>query len=590
MLFPKVAKLRIELVEDVDVETDGVVTASGGKDVNLGSEGIIRIDQVLAGEPGNMDGKVRVKVQTALTNDRTDTLDPVNIRSGDLILEAEDQSIGSQSAPLLIDLASGASLIARADHDIYIRGYQCDLSIQEVFANDYVDLRADGSILDAFEDDSTTAGWNINTHRVYLEAGTGTDTQGSIGSGSNFLEIVLHGEAIPAFADQDIYLHEIAGDMYVDEVKSNYGSVGLKAAASILDGEEGSTGNPLVDVYGNNIILVAEYGTIGASGDDLDIDSSFFAPGTLTSSSEFNTYIIEPLGDLRLRTVQTNAGIAFIAAMDPASGRILNGYPGGQNVISGKTYLFASQDIGEADNPITTEVGNIEGKSTAGSTWVKNTGPLTVGGVVDSSDPGMLGGGSATVTATSPLTVEENMIYPNKIILAAGDSLDEGDNLLILSGKTVRSINSSVELRAGDNLIIEEGATVQAAATVKLFGDYSDADPDLGIGATIDPRGQIIASSVEIFGVIDNDFIDVSHLSVDATVSGGDGSDTLTAPDGDSIWEITGPNSGNLSNQGRIWIFDSVENLTSGNGDDTFYFRGQGSVSGIVDGGAGFDL
>ncbi|MEJ2723028.1 MAG: hypothetical protein P8175_00020 [Deltaproteobacteria bacterium] len=587
IIFPKVAKLRIELVEDVDVETDGVVTASGGSDVNLGSEGIIRIDQVLAGEPGEMDGKVRLKVQEALTNDRTDDLDPVNIRSGDLILEAEEESIGSASAALLLDLASGASLIARANHDIYLRGYQCDLSIQEVFANDFVDLRADGSILDALDDDSTTAAWNINAHSVYLEAGTGADTEGSIGSATNYLEVDLHGSALPAFADQDIYLHDIAGDMYVDEVISFYGSVGLKAAASILDIDEGIPGNPLVDVYGNNITLVAEYGTIGASGDDLDIDSSFYDPGTLTSSSEFNTYLIEPLGDLSLYTVQTNAGTAFIAA--PA-GRILNGNPGGHNVISGKTYLFAAQDIGEVGNPITTEVGNIEGKSTAGSTWVTNTGPLTVGGVVDSSDPGMLGGGSAIITATSPITVEEDLVFPNEIILTAGDSPDAGDDLVVVSGKRVQS--EYVELRAGDNLIIEEDAVIEATA-LKLFGDYGNADPE--VGSTIDPRGEIIATSVEILGEADGDVFALGNLSAPASVTGGGGTDELIGPDEPggpdgliNSWEILGPNSGNLNEM--FIIFSEVESLTGGSGDDTFYFRGPGSVDGVVDGGAGFDI
>jgi len=155
---------------------------------------------------------------------------------------------------------------------------------------------------------------------------------------------------------------------------------------------------------------------------------------------------------------------------------------------------------------------------------------------------------------------------------------------------TLSASTGSVVLRAGDNLFIEEGAIIRAATTVELFGDYSDADPDLGIGATIDPRGEITAMSVEIYGGADGDVIDLRHLSVGATVSGGGGGDTLIGPDGDSIWEITGPNSGTLINQDRIWIFDSVETLISGDGNDIFYFRGQGSVDGLVDGGSGFDI
>src|SRR3974377_1531709 len=125
------------------------------------------------------------------------------------------------------------------------------------------------------------------------------------------------------------------------------------------------------------------------------------------------------------------------------------------------------------------------------------------------------------------------------------------------SGKKVQSKNSYVELRAGDNLIIEEGATVQAATILRLFGDYGNADS--GVGATIAPRGQIIATAVEIFGGTDDDVFDLRSLSVPATVYGGGGSDTLIGPDGDNIWEITGPNSGNLN--GKFISFNDVESL-----------------------------
>jgi len=78
-------------------------------------------------------------------------------------------------------------------------------------------------------------------------------------------------------------------------------------------------GKPAGGRFGNNITLAAEYGTIGAPGDDIDIDSAHSAAGTLTSYSEFNTYIIEPLGDLSLSTVETNAGTASSPFLRAAS-------------------------------------------------------------------------------------------------------------------------------------------------------------------------------------------------------------------------------------------------------------------------------
>jgi Ca2+-binding RTX toxin-like protein len=568
------ALVRIEPKEDVDVEAEGVVTAEAGEDVNLGSEETVNIDQVLAGDPATRDGEVRLKVQQALINDRTDAQDPVNIRSGDLILEAEEQSIGSETAPLLIDLATGGSLIARANHNIYIHGHDCDLNIKEVFANDFVDLRADGSILDALNDDSTIAAWDINTHTVYLEAGD------SIGADTGYLEIDLDASGkLNAVADQDIYLHQIVADMHVDMVRSSFGDVGLKAAGSILELDDTIESNP--SVIGNSIILVAEYGAIGAPlGDHMDINSAYSGAGTLTSSSEFNTYIREPVGDLWLGTVETKAGTAFITVPD---GRILNGNNGGTNVLSGMTYLFASEDIGEEGNPITTEVGNIEGQSTTGSTWIMNSGALTVGGVVDSPDPCLFGGGSVNITASSPLMVTEDIIFDSDITLKAADSAESGDDLTVVSDVKVITSDGTITLEGGDRITLQEGSIVQATEEVYLRGDSGNSDPE---GALIEPFGTISGSSVELFGDSDDDVFDLRKLAVPASVSGGRGSDTLIGPDGDNIWEIDDPNSGNLN---EFFTFESVENLTSGDGNDTFYFLGDGYVDGIVDGGDGFD-
>jgi len=271
-------------------------------------------------------------------------------------------------------------------------------------------------------------------------------------------------------------------------------------------------------------------------------------------------------------------------------------------------WLFASDDIGEDGNYITTEVGNIESWSVSGSTWVLNKGTLGVGGVPETpGGAGMQSGESIYLGAESPVTVKEDMISgvggvaPGEIVIVAiddnvdtdvdgtGTPLDESDDadfLRVKSGITIQSTDSYVWLLAGDDLIIEEGATIQAATTVELFGDYGNAD--LGIGATIAPRGEIIATSVEIYGEGDDDVFDLRNLSVPATVSGGGGIDSLLAPDGDNTWEILGPNTGNLN--GSFVSFNDVESLTGGSGDDTFYFRGQGSVDGIVDGGAGFDI
>jgi hypothetical protein len=603
-----IERLALKLWDDVDVEASEPVIVDTDEGVALQTEGTLRIDHIMAkGDVRLTAGGAIIDLYAEGTEAAVSTFGNLILRSGvsveaengndpfriqlsasgklsaevteelDVEQVATDATIRSESRPI-----SDLSISRVNAGEVKIGVLEGDMYVGEISSGATVHLEAERNILDAFDDDSTTQDRNIYAPGAYLWAGMGADPEGSIGSGTNFLEIDLQGGTLMALADQGVYINEIAGDMFVDIVKSNYGDVSLTAADSILDTEDGTSDNPLVDVYGNSITLVAEHGTLGAPDDDLNIDSAFSGAGTFTSLSEFNTYVIEPVGDLRLKTVEVLAGMAFIKA--PA-GSILNGSPGGLNVISDETYLLANLEIGEANKPITTEVGSIESESTTGSTWLTNTGALSVGGVIDSSDPGMLAGGAIVVTATSPITVTENQTADDEIILTATDSPDPGDDLVIVGGVTIRSNDSYIELRAGDNLTIEEGATVQAATTVKLCGDYGSAD--LGVGSTIDPRGQISATSVEIRGGDFGDLFFLRGLSVPATVYGGGGSDILIGPNSDNVWEIKGPNSGNLNGK---FFFDSVEGLIGGSGGDRFYFRGQGSVSGIVDGGAGFDI
>jgi Ca2+-binding RTX toxin-like protein len=578
-----VARMTIEQREDVDVDVPGEIRAQVNRHLFLGSEIDINLDQVVAGEQmvlrtlkGILNAAEPGKANIVTTGPE-----------GNVVLEAEVGSIGAYLdqgdnlvvQPILVNLFDGAALSARTEGDIYITETG-DMYLGNIYApNGLVELTSEGSIYDGLSNKEV----KIESPRLHLNAA------GAIGTAEDFLEIdqILPGAQgsmgeAKIQAGGNIFLRDPVGSFYVDEIRSTGGDVSLEAAVSIVDaaGE-----NNAADVIGRSITLNAKAGWIGQPfTGDLDVDTDSSNSGALTAYSAENAYLFEVDDDLLLKQVGTGEGkTAFIQS----PGRILNGNPGGTNVASGATRLYAASDIGAEGNPLSTQVGNLEGYSEAGEVWISNAGPLTVGGVSELEGINAVGG--VVIKASSPVTVTET-IQAADIVIESGDSAGSGDNILVLKEVTLWSKEGKVSLRAGDNLYIEEGATIRAATTLELFGDSSDTDPDPDTGAIIDPRGEIIAESVEIRGGADGDVIDLSHLSVDATVSGGEGSDTIIGPDGDSIWEITGPNSGELMNQDRVWFFDSVENLTSGDGNDTFYFRGQGSVDGLVDGGAGFDL
>ena len=56
-------------------------------------------------------------------------------------------------------------------------------------------------------------------------------------------------------------------------------------------------------------------------------------------------------------------------------------------------------------------------------------------------------------------------------------------------------------------------------------------------------------------------------LPINVTVDGGTGNNTIVGPDAGAMWTIDGPNSGSADG---ITSFVNIQNLTGGQGDDTF--------------------
>jgi len=569
----QIQTLTLQVWNDVDVEAPDGVNITAGAGVALETEGDLVVNSVAAG------GDVRLVAGGAVIDPNAQGTDAAVSTDGNLSLRA-GTSIEAVNGvdPFRIHLFVPGKLSAEVAGDLNIEQVAGDLSIGKVYATKgSVELRSAGSIYDGAGNDEV----KVKSLDLHLNAA------GAIGTAEDFVEIdqiLPEGQAsigeAKVQAGGDVFLRDPAGDFYVDEIRSTGGDVSLEAAVSFLN----AAGDESADVIGRSITLNAKAGGIGLSlAEDLDVDTDSSASGVLTAYSALNAYLYEVKDDLLLNQVSIGDGHA---AFIQSPGRILNGNQEGVNVLSGATRLHAGSGIGAQGNPLRTEVGQLEAYSETGDVWISNTGPLTVGGV--SEMVGIFAGGALVVTASSPVTVTEKIEAADIIVEAVDDAEDgpgETDDILVPDGVTVWSKQGKVSLRAGDDPIIEEGAIIKAAIVVELFGDYGNADP--GVGSTIGPHGQIDAPLALIFGEADNDLFDLRDVSVPADVSGGDGIDTLMGPDQVNSWEILYPNTGILNG---LFTFNAVENLTGGTGDDTFYFRGQGSVDGIVDGGAGFDL
>lgn len=111
----------------------------------------------------------------------------------------------------------------------------------------------------------------------------------------------------------------------------------------------------------------------------------------------------------------------------------------------------------------------------------------------------------------------------------------------------------------------------------------------------------IFSSSGEITGIIDGkngnntlDFstclnsriIDLHKIKNISKIIGGKSIDTIIGPEKPSTWEIYAKNTG--SSEGIL--FENIENIISGDQNDVFVFKENGSLDGILDGNNGFNL
>ena len=441
--------IQISQREDIDVTATGVLNVTADDQVFLGSEVTLQVDQVTAGD-SSTGANVRLKTSQSILN--AATLGDTNVRAADLVLEASGGPIGTAAKPFHIDLVGTGILTARADGDIYITehnpsGTAGDLRVGTIFSQTgIVVLAADGAIVDALNH----AFPNIQADDLILNAA------GGIGEPGDHLDIDLAADGLlTATAVGDIFIAETFLNMNIRNVLSTTGDVDLQAHLFILDAVDlvnpsdptsgddnaGPASNPRADVIGNDITLTALGGGIGLASNNLDIDSAYSGPGVLTSSSNLaNTYLIEvasdgtPIQNLSLFQVGTSPDeTAFITV---PTGAIFNRNGSTPNVVSGKVWLFANDDIGESDIPIETAVGNLEGISTTGSIYIENTGGLDVGGVADAvgespeqevTAGGITAGDSVFVGASSPVTLTEPITSDKQIVVIARDDADDDD-------------------------------------------------------------------------------------------------------------------------------------------------------------------
>ncbi|MEL6550928.1 MAG: hypothetical protein AAFQ54_11865, partial [Pseudomonadota bacterium] len=214
------------------------------------------------------------------------------------------------------------------------------------------------------------------------------------------------------------------------------------------------------------------------------------------------------------------------------------------------------------------------------------------------------------------LDFSDSFVFPVEVVF---DGLS-GSDTVMLSGGAGDAVSLKAT-RAGDALVqmTDDGETGNVRlgdietvvdttqANERVFHDYSGNANSFSLsggGAASDGQTRIKTDGalldyvfaapeerVRIAAYEGDDTFDIFGLDADAAATyvlqGGTGTDTVTGPPTDTVWNITGHNEGNVVGV----AFSAVENLVgAADNDDTFVVAATGALDGVMDGGdGGFD-
>jgi hypothetical protein len=222
--------------------------------------------------------------------------------------------------------------------------------------------------------------------------------------------------------------------------------------------------------------------------------------------------------------------------------------------------------------------------------------------------------------ATAPKAYSVGIDFNNNPLFVSNDTLLPYANVENLSlyggsgGNTIRiaatSVSTATTLHTGTNNDVVTAGFTLARIQGPLSIDGQDGDDRLVLNDSSGASGQhytfapgsvtrsngppITYTAVEHLDHIGTNFDDAFQFAqvgllpegspAEITINGNGGSDTLTGPDSDTTWELTGPGAGSLGDMS----FSAISNLVGGAGVDSFLVGPTGSI-GTVNGGGGGD-
>ena len=310
---------------------------SGGYLTAAAYNGIINLEQY----EGNLDVNYIVSKQDVTVKAAGNILDQRdnetgNIYGKNIFLSSSNGSIGTSAEDLNIYvnyLTSGGYLTAAAYNGIInLEQYEGNLDVNYIVSKQDVTVKAAGNILDQRNNETG----NIYGKNIFLSS-----SNGSIGTSAEDLNIYVNyltsGGYLTAIAYNGIInLEQYEGNLDVNYIVSKQ-DVTVKAAGNILDQRDNETGN----IYGKNIFLSSNNGSIGTSAEDLNIYVNYLTSRGYLTAAAYN-------GIINLEQYEGNLDVNYIVSKQDvtvkAAGNILDQRNNETGNIYGKNIFLSSNN------------------------------------------------------------------------------------------------------------------------------------------------------------------------------------------------------------------------------------------------------
>jgi len=340
---------------------------------------------------------------------------------------------------------------------------------------------------------------------------------------------------------------------------------------SIRPDQDIITNNP--DNDGGNITLRA--------GRSINIDSEITTSGgnlNVTANATPDSGVVEEFRDLGVGEIAIAQGVTLNTATGNLNLNVADGLGTRGNISVG--------NITANDVSLTTGDGTVE---VAGS--IDAAGNITVAGdeINFNGGDGSVTGQNVTLRATETQNINvgnaQNTIaldLSSTDITALADGVgqitigdaDSTGAIQLFNSVTNDGANpfqSAVNIPGGDTLI---GPDVDTTWQITGSGNLN----------SVFPNNLTYGDIPNIEGGTENDTF-AFNGGTQASVDGGEGNNTLIGNDNNNTYNITNPNTGNINESTE---FANLQNLTAGDGNDTFSFIGDTpEITGDVNGGGG---